>query len=473
MSDSTCIDTNTPLHIAIIGTGSGAFAAAIKASEGGARVTLIEKQATIGGTCVNVGCVPSKIFIRTAQLAHQQRTNPFNGLKNYEPSIDRKALYQQQAARVNELRATKYESILDNFENINLITGIARFIDNHTLSIDNGNETRTLSADKILIASGASSSAPPIPGLANTPFWTSTEALESDELPDTLRVIRSSVVAIELAQAYSRLGTQVTILARSKLLFKEDPRLGEVLTHVFEDEGIRILEQTQINNVNFDGEFTVVTNQGNFIAQKLLVATGRKPNTALLNLESIGVALDNNGAIKVNPKMETNVTDVYAVGDCSNLPQFVYIAAAAGTRAATNMLGGDVKLDLRVMPSVIFTDPQVATVGLTEEQAHAKNIGTDSRLLPLENVPRALANFEIQGFIKLVAESGSGRLLGAQILSAEAGEMIQTAAMAIQNNMTINDISNMLFPYLTMVEGLKLTAQTFNKDIKKLSCCAG
>lgn len=473
MSNSDCCASNEQLHITIIGTGSGAFAAAIKAVEGGARVTLVEQQKVIGGTCVNVGCVPSKIFIRAAHFAHGQRNNPFDGIQNSEPVIDRKKLYQQQAARVEELRAAKYESILDSHEDISLITGTAQFIDSHTLVINNGENTQTLAADKILIAIGASSSSPLIPGLADTPYWTSTEALESDTLPDSLLVIGSSVVAIELAQAYSRLGTRVTILARSKILLKEDPQLGDELTQAFEDEGIRILNQTQMNNVSYDGEFTVETNYGEIKGQKLLVATGRKPNTNELNLEAIGVETEKSGAIKVNTKMETSVSGIYAAGDCSSLPQFVYVAAAAGTRAATNMLGGDVSLNLAVMPAVIFTDPQVATVGLTEEQAHAKNIETDSRSLPLENVPRALANFETHGFIKLVAESGSSRLIGAQILSAEAGEIIQTAAMAIQNNMTIDDIANMLFPYLTMVEGLKLTAQTFNKDIKQLSCCAG
>ena len=473
MSNADCSDTKAQLHIAIIGTGSGAFAAAIKAVDGGARVTLIEQQKIIGGTCVNVGCVPSKIFIRAAHLAHHQRTNPFDGLQNNEPNIDRKALYAQQAARVVELRAAKYESILETHDDINLITGTASFIDNHTLSIISGDDTQTLSADKILIATGASASVPPIKGLVDTPFWTSTEALEADEIPQNLLVIGSSVVALELAQAYSRLGTQVTILARSKFLFKEEPQLGEELTAAFRAEGITIFEQTQMDNVSYNGNFTVATNHGDISGQKLLVATGRRPNTSKLSLDAIGVNVLGNGSIEVNTKMETNVDSVYAAGDCSSLPQFVYVAAAAGTRAATNMLGGDVTLNLNVVPAVIFTDPQVATVGLTEEQARTQNIETDSRSLPLENVPRALANFETHGFIKLVAESGSGRLLGAQILSAEAGEIIQTAAMALQNNMTINDIANMLFPYLTMVEGLKLTAQTFNKDIKQLSCCAG
>jgi mercuric reductase len=171
--------------------------------------------------------------------------------------------------------------------------------------------------------------------------------------------------------------------------------------------------------------------------------------------------------------METNIPNIYAAGDCSNMPQFVYVAAAAGSRAGTNMTGGNAELDLSTMPAVIFTDPQVATGGLTEEQARKQNIKTDSRVLDMENVPRALANFETDGFIKLVTEKNTGRIIGAHILAHEGGEIIQSAALAIHNKMTVEDLANQLFPYLTMVEGLKLCSQTFNKDVKELSCCAG
>lgn len=163
----------------------------------------------------------------------------------------------------------------------------------------------------------------------------------------------------------------------------------------------------------------------------------------------------------------------YAAGDCTDQPQFVYVAAAAGTRAAINMTGGDAALNLTAMPAVVFTDPQVATVGYSEAEAHHDGIKTDSRTLTLDNVPRALANFDTRGFIKLVVEEGSGRLIGVQAVAPEAGELIQTAALAIRNRMTVQELADQLFPYLTMVEGLKLAAQTFNKDVKQLSCCAG
>lgn len=329
-------------------------------------------------------------------------------------------------------------------------------------------------ADKILIATGSTPTIPPLDGLTETPYWTSTEALFDQELPQHLVVIGSSVVALEIAQAYRRLGSEVTVLARHTLLFREDPLLGEKLTGCFEKEGIRVLHNTQATRVTHDGNrFMLQTNAGELRCDRLLVSTGRHANTRKLNLDEVGVTTNKKGEIVVNERMETTVSGIYAAGDCSTMPQFVYVAAAAGSRAGINMMGGNAKLDLSAMPAVIFTDPQVAIVGLTEAQANAQGIETESRVLEMENVPRALANFETDGFIKLVVEKASGRLIGAQILAHEGGELIQSAALAIRNRMTVTELADQLFPYLTMVEGLKLCAQTFSKDVKELSCCAG
>jgi mercuric reductase len=235
-----------------------------------------------------------------------------------------------------------------------------------------------------------------------------------------------------------------------------------------------VLLHSAVERVDFTGkEFVVAADGGIIHADNLLVATGRSPNTPDLGLPVSGVATDSRGAIIVDNRMQTNVAHIYAAGDCSSQPQYVYVAAAAGTRAAINMTGGDATLDLSTMPAVVFTDPQVATVGLSEVEAAARNIEAESRVLTLDNVPRALANFETRGFIKLVMERQTGRLLGAQILAAEAGDVIQTAALAIHNRMSVDDLAGQLFPYLTMVEGLKLCAQTFRKDVSQLSCCAG
>ena len=463
------------LHIAVIGSGGAAMAAALKAVEQGAHVTLIER-GTIGGTCVNVGCVPSKIMIRAAHVAHLRRESPFDGgMPPTPPTILRERLLVQQQARVDELRHAKYEGILDGNPAITVLHGEARFKDGQSLVVrlNDGNE-RAVMFDRCLVATGASPAVPPIPGLKESPYWTSTEALVSDTIPERLAVIGSSVVALELAQAFARLGSKVTILARSTLFFREDPAIGEAVTAAFRMEGIEVLDHTQASQVAHEGgEFVLTTGHGEIRADKLLVATGRAPNTRSLNLEAAGVTLNPQGAIVIDPGMRTSVEHIYAAGDCTDQPQFVYVAAAAGTRAAINMTGGDTALNLTAMPAVVFTDPQVATVGYSEAEAHHDGIETDSRTLTLDNVPRALANFDTRGFIKLVVEEGSGRLIGVQAVAPEAGELIQTAALAIRNRMTVQELADQLFPYLTMVEGLKLAAQTFNKDVKQLSCCAG
>jgi mercuric reductase len=457
---------SAPLRVAVIGSGGAAMAGALKAVERGAHVTLIER-GVIGGTCVNIGCVPSKIMIRAAHIAQLRRKSPFDeGIAAAEPAILRARLLAQQQALVEDLRHAKYENLLESTPAIAVLRGEARFKNGHVLSVGlNDGGEREVAFDRCLIATGASPAVPPIPGLKDTPYWSSTQALASDTIPRRLAVIGSSVVAVELAQAFARLGSKVTILARSTLFFREDPAIGEAMAAAFRAEGIEVLDHTQASNVAYSG--------GEIRADKLLIATGRAPNTHGLALEKSGVAVTAQGAIIADARMRTSAPSIFAAGDCTDQPQFVYVAAAAGTRAAINMTGGEAALDLTAMPAVVFTEPQVATVGYSEAEAHYDGIETDSRLLTLDNVPRARANFDTRGFIKLIAEAGSGRLIGVQAVAPEAGELIQTAALAIRARMTVQELADQLFPYLTMVEGLKLAAQTFSKDVKQLSCCAG
>lgn len=463
------------LRIAVIGSGGAAMAAMVRAAEQGARVTVIER-GVIGGTCVNIGCVPSKVMIRAAHTAHLRRQSPFDvGISSAPPTVDRRALLAQQDELVLGLRQAKYQKILDDSATVTTLHGSARFHDAGTLlvTLTDGGEER-VSFDRCLIATGARPAVPEIEGLAGTPWWSSTDALASDRIPERLAVIGSSVIAVELAQAFARLGSTVTILARHTLLRREEPLLGQGLTAIFRAEGIEVRENVAVTRVAHDGkQFIITTGDDKVVADALLVATGRTPNTDELGLEEIGVTVDADGAIVVDDAMRTSTPHIYAAGDCTTQPQYVYVAAAAGTRAAANMLGGDRRLDLAVMPAVIFTDPQIATVGWTEAEAKQHGLAVESRTLALEHVPRALANMETRGTIKLVAEAGTRRLVGAQIIADQAGEVIQTAAMAMHARMTVTELADHLFPYLTMVEGIKLAAQTFTKDVSKLSCCAG
>ncbi len=462
------------LHVAVVGGGSAAFAGALRAAERSARVTLVEA-GTLGGTCVNVGCVPSKILLRAAHVAHLPAAHPFAGIARHAPVLDRHALVAQQQARVAELRQSKYEDLLADNPAIERLRGVAAFADPRTLRVElAGGGERSLLPDRILIATGASPWIPPIHGLAGTPYWTSTEALVADEPPAHLLVIGGSLVAVELAQAFHRLGSRVTVLARSTLLSGQDPDLGSALAAAFDAEGIDVRLRTVPAAARYeDRRFVLDTPAGVVSGDRLLVATGRRATTARLELARAGVATDELGAIVVDETLRTSAPHVYAAGDCTNLPQFVYIAAAAGTRAAINMTGGEATLDLATMPAVVFTDPQVAWVGATEEEARRRGLAVEARTVSLSEVPRALVNFETTGFIKLVADADSRRLLGAQVLAAQAGEVIQAAALALSAEMTVDELADQLFPYLTMVEGLKLAAQSFTRDVHHLSCCAG
>jgi len=463
------------LHIAIVGSGAAAMAAALRAADGGARVTLIEAAPEIGGTCVNVGCIPSKILLRAAEVAHWAAAHPFDGLERARFGLAPARLHAQRQARVDALRAAKYESILAAQPNITLIEGHARFEDAHTLLVTRADgRPLAVKADRILIATGRRPALPPLPGLAGTPYWTSTEALASETLPAQLLVVGGGAVALELAQAFLRLGSQVTLLARGGLLSREDAAIGAGLEKLLAAEGMRVVTQASINTVHYDGtRFAIATDSETFTGDRLLIATGRRPNTDTLDLARAGVAVDTHGAIRVDAYLRTNVAHIYAAGDCTDAPQLVYVAAAAGTRAAINMLGGEATLDLATVPAVIFTDPQVATVGLTEAQAQAQGLAAESRTLALDQVPRALANFDPRGFIKLVADRHTGLLLGAHILAPNAGEAIQSAALALRARLTVHALADQLFPYLTLVEGVKLTAQAFRQDVRQLSCCAG
>lgn len=461
-------------EIAIVGTGGAAMAAAITATERGARVTLIER-GVLGGTCVNVGCVPSKIMIRAAHFAEVRRRSPFDtGIGAEQPKVNRERLLAQQQVRVEELRTAKYEVIIENNPNVTLLRGEARFADTRTLGVKSEDGTeRTVNFDRALIATGARPAIPPIPGLSATPYWTSTEALVSETIPSRLLVLGSSIVAMELAQAYARLGSRVTVVARGAVLSREDPAIGDAIRQVFAEEGIDVLLRTRTHSVGHTrDEFVLETSAGTLRGDALLVAAGRAPNVESLNLAGIGVRTGKGGAVVVNEHLQTSVPHIYAAGDCTDQPRFVYVAAASGSVAAQHMTGGGAALDLSVVPAVVFTDPQIATVGLSEAQARLQGIVTDSRVLALEAIPRALVNFDTRGFVKMVADAGSGRLLGVQMVAGEAGEAIQAATLAIRNRMTVGELAAQLFPYLTMVEGLKLCAQAFTRDVGKLSCCA-
>ena len=474
MANSSALTNSDNYDLIIVGAGSAGFSAAIAACEEGARVALVGS-GTIGGTCTNIGCLPSKTLIRAVESLHSVRVAArFAGIEARASLTDWRTTIRQKNALVSEQRQARYADVLTYDDDIAYIEGAARLLDNG-VAVD---ELR-LRAPKVVITTGARPAEPAIPGINSVPYLTSTSALDLEELPKSLLVIGGGYIGAELAQMFARAGVAVTLVCRSNLLPRADADISEALTEYLAAEGITIVEGIAYRAIASSGagEALTVTRDGQetiLQAEMVLIATGRKPNTEGLGLGEHGVAVAANGAVVVDDRMRTTRPGVYAAGDVTDRDQFVYMAAYGAKLAAKNALNGDtLRYDNAAMPSVVFTDPQVATVGLTEAAARAAGHSVRVSTIGLDQVPRALAARDTRGLIKLVAESGSGRLLGAHMLAPEGADSIQTAVLAIKHGLTVGNLAEMLFPYLTTVEGLKLAALAFEKDVTKLSCCAG
>jgi len=444
----------------VIGSGGGAFAGAIRARDLGGRVLMVDR-GTIGGTCVNVGCIPSKALLVRAGRARLAGA----------PTLD-EAL-QTKGELVAELRQSKYADLLGEHA-IEFRSGDARLADPHTVEVDGDPVT----AEAILVAAGARPAAPAIPGLEQTGYLTSTGALELADAPPRLAVLGAGPVGLELGQMLGSFGSRVTFIARRDLAPRAEPEVSAALREVLEADGHRILAPAETTEVSLSNGEKLLRGDAagepfELAADEILVATGRTPNTGWLGLKELGVALDANGAVIVDAEQRTTVPSIFAAGDVTGQPRFVYVAAAAGAAAAENALGADgAVLNFSALPQIIFTSPAVAQAGLTEAQARAGGFDVAKTTLALDAVPRALVNGDTRGLFKLVADAGSRRLLGATILAAGAPDAIQSAVLAIERGMTVDELSRTWAPYLAMAEGLKLAAQTFERDVAKLSCCA-
>ncbi len=431
---------------------------------------------TIGGTCVNVGCVPSKTLIRAAETLHvASAAERFNGIEATAKVTDWQALVRQKQELVDDLRQAKYTDILPAYEAVTYVEGEASFSEDGCLSIDG----EPVNAGKIIIATGSRPAIPSIKGIRDVPYLTSTEALELETLPQSLLIIGAGYIGCEIAQIFTRAGVDVTLVSRRGVLPEAEPEISQALSQYFRDEGICLVDGTVYDHIEIKDNTIVLSVHNSdgakkISAGKVLIATGRTPNTEKLNLTAAGIELTGNNGIKVDAQMRSSRADVYAAGDVTGRDQFVYMAAYGAKIAAKNAMNNtSLAYDNSIMPAVVFTDPQVASVGLTEAQARAQEIEVRTSVLTMDNVPRALAARDTRGLIKLIADGETGRLVGAHILAAEGSDTIQTAALAIKTGMTYEELGAMIFPYLTTVEGLKLAAQTFDMDVKKLSCCAG
>jgi mercuric reductase len=471
MAESCCgAEGSATYDLAILGGGSAAFAAALRASELGARVLLVN-EGPIGGTCVNVGCVPSKTLIRAAENVHWNGLSRFRGIKPEASRVDFAELVREKNELVTSLRQSKYLDVVADDPRIELRAGRAHLLGSRALAVAG----ETLRADKILIATGTRPARPPIPGLNDSEVWDSTRALDAAFLPRELIVLGGRYVALELGQMFARLGSRVTILQRSeRILPEEDPDVADALAGFLQAEGIEIRTRHAVLRVGGEGgrRFVDVRQDGRATrlqADAVLAALGRTPNSERL----AGVALDPRGFVRVNEQLETNLPGVYAAGDVIGDPMYVYAAAYEGGLAAENALSESLhSRDYTALPWVIFMDPQIAGVGLDETQARDAGVEVEVSRLPFDKVPRALAARDTRGFVKLLRARGEDRLVGARIVAPEGSEQIMEASLMIRFGLSTREVARHFHPYLTQGEAVKLALLAFDKDVETLSCCA-
>jgi len=454
---------HSEFDLAVIGTGGAAMSAAIHARLEGASVVAIER-GTLGGTCVNVGCVPSKTLLAAAHTRHAALANPFPGAPTSAGTVDLGALVRQKDDLVGMLRQTKYADIAAAY-GFDIRPGAATFTDPATLLIDE----RPVRARSYLVAIGAEPHVPAIPGLEHVDYLTSTTAMELTELPASLVVIGGGFVGLEQAQLFARLGVAVTIIGR--LAPHAEPELSSELRKAFLSEGITVVGDRAATIIQDDGVVRVRTRTGKAVTgERVLIATGRTPRANGLDLAAAGVATDDRGFIIVDEQQRTTNPVVFA-GDVTDVPQYVYVAAMAGKIAARNALGHHEQVDYTGLPSVLFTAPQLGSAGITEAEAIAAGYRCACRYLRLSDVPRAITNHNTRGGIKIVADADTGKVLGVHALAETAGEMMLAATYAIKAGFTVTQLADTWAPYLTMAEGIRLTANLFRNELPT-SCCA-
>ena len=460
--------------LVIIGSGSAAFAAALKAAEHDSKVAMVEK-GTIGGTCVNVGCVPSKNLLRAGELRYYDSNRNFPGIRPGRTTLEFRKIIEQKDQIVKGLRKEKYSDVLKSLPSAKLFRGKAKFASKTRVKVDGIN----VDGRKFIVASGSSPRIPQIPGIDQVDYLTNVEALSLRDRPDSMVIVGGRALGLEFAQMYAHMGTKVTVLQRSeRIIPEEEPAISDALRQYLEEEGIKIktgIQVKQVDEKNGEKVVVVTTNGREFEVRgdELLMATGREPNTRDLGLEAVGVRLREDGAVKVNREMLTTASNVWAAGDVIGEPMLETIAAKEGATAAENALQGTHrKIDFLPVPRAVFSSPQVASVGLTEKGAEEGGYECACRTVEMSKVPKAVTVRETRGLIKMVAEARTGRVLGVHILGDNAADIIHEGVLAVKYRLTVDELIDTVHVFPTLAESTKLVALSFRKNLDELSCCS-
>ena len=463
------------LDLIIIGGGAGAFAAAIKANELKAKTAIINTGLPLGGTCVNVGCVPSKTLLWAGEVLHLAKHSNIPGIELEVKSFDFKKVVQDELSLVEKLRKEKYEKVLNNLEHVTYIKGRAVFISPTEVEV-NGEK---LQAEKFIIATGSTANVPPIEGIRDVGYITHIEALKLEKQPKELVVIGGGAVGVEFAQMYSRFGTKITILQREeRILPSAEQEFTDQLAKVLTGEGITIHTNTETKSVRKDGDKKILTvvidgKSEEVSGDEILLAAGKTPNTKDFGLDKVNVKVNEEQAVVVNEFFQSSQANIFAIGDATGLPlRLETTAGREGTLVAENALRGTKKsIDYNRVPYTVFTDPQIASVGLTEEKQMSETGVCACRTISFTYVPKAHVLRRTEGLIKMGIDPKTQEILGVHILAPNAGDLIAQAMVLIMNKNTIDDVINSMPVFPTLSEAIKVVAMSFTKDISQLSCC--
>jgi mercuric reductase len=449
--------------LVIIGYGAAGFAALIRANQLGIKPVVVG-YGEIGGTCVNVGCVPSKRMLRIGELYNN--SSKIVGKKLFPEFFQ---AFQDKAEIVNSLRKEKYEDVINSYD-VKLIIGKAHFISPNAIKV-NG---ETIEAKKFIIATGSSPNVPNIKGLTEVGFWTNVEALSPDKTISSLAIIGGRALALEFAQMYKRLGVDTIILQRSERILPDwEPEISlSVKNYLEKNDNIPIFTNVRVKEVRKgNGGKIVVTDKGEVEADEILLATGRKPNVEM-NLDAAGIELNDKGGIKVNEELRTSNPNVYAAGDVIGGPMLEALAGRQGSIAAENaIMNVKRKIDMSSVPQVVFIEPNVAKVGLTALEAMKEGYDIDHRVVKMNNIAKARILREDYGLIKMVIDKKFRNILGVQMFGKYAAEVINEAALAVKFRATIDDLIDTIHVFPAMAESLRIVALAFTSDVSKMSCC--
>jgi len=458
----------------IIGGGAAGFAAAMKANDLKIKTLMVNNEAIgLGGTCVNVGCVPTKYLLNIGDLIYESRKQRFEGIKS-SISFNFQKVIEGKNNLIEQLQHDKYENVLKKLPNVDLVEGNAKFVSNSEIQVDN---QKTFKTNKFIVATGSSSFIPPIKGIEHVDYITNIEALQLKKLPKSMIVLGGGALGLEFAQLFSRYGTKVYLFEMlDRIVSNEEPEISKYLKDYLQDEGIEIYTNAKIIEIENDGNEKVIkvlhnNNESTFKAEHILIAAGRKPNTHNLGLEEIGIKLGKKKQIIVDEFMKAG-ENIWAAGDVIGEPMLETVAAREGMIAATNALSEEqIKIDYRIAPHAIFTNPQVGVVGLTDLQANQLGIDCRCNTIPIGFVAKSKIINEDRGVLKIVINRKTEEILGIHILSTNAADLIHEGVMIIKNHMTLDEVISTIHVFPTLSEAIKLTAQSFKRDISVISCC--